>query len=199
MDILDQAIEFATLKHSGQVRKIAGTPYILHPLEVCAIVGTMTKDKEVLAASLLHDTVEDTNTTLEEIREKFGKRVALLVMTETEEKREHLPPESTWELRKEESLMILENTRDLHVKMMWLGDKLSNMRSFAREYMRRGDGLWSCFHQQDPKKQAWYYETIAKCLRDLREYPAYKEYIALVNYVFKDHLGGTLDENGIKQ
>lgn len=188
MDIFEKALCFAIEKHSGQVRKFSSTPYILHPLEVSTIVGTMTDDKEILAAAVLHDTVEDTDATLEEIREKFGKRVALLVMTETEEKREELPAAQTWELRKEETLLILENTKDIGVKMMWLGDKLSNIRSFRREYEKNGHEIWKSLNQKDPAKQAWYYSTIAKYLSSLREYPAYQEYVSHVNYIFRDYL-----------
>lgn len=188
MDIFDKAIAFAVQKHSGQVRKMAHTPYILHPMEVASIVGTMSDDKELLAAAVLHDTVEDTDTTLEEIRDLFGHRVSLLVMTETENKRKERPAEDTWQLRKEETLTMLKSTKDVGVKMMWLGDKLSNMRSFARTYRQRGNALWQDFHQKDPAIQYWYYRTIADCLSELREFDAYREYVTLVNYVFADYL-----------
>lgn len=187
MDVFEKAICFATEKHSGQVRKLSNAPYILHPLEVAAIVGTMTDDKEVLAAAVLHDTVEDTDTTLEEIRENFGKRVSLLVMTETEEKREDRPAAETWELRKEETLIILQNTKEIGVKMMWMGDKLSNIRSFRREYEKHGDEIWLQLNQKDPAKQGWYYSTIAKYLIDLKDYAAYREYVEHVNFLFKDY------------
>ena len=186
-DIFEEAICFAVEKHSGQVRKLADSPYILHPIEVASIVGTMTNDKEVLAAAVLHDTVEDTDATIEEIREKFGKRVSLLVMTETEDKRENKPPAQTWQLRKEETLLILENTKDIAVKMMWLGDKLSNIRSFAREYSKCGHEFWKGFNQKDPAKQSWYYRTIARYLIQLKDYDAYKEYVTLVDYVFEEY------------
>lgn len=187
MDIFDKALIFATEKHSGQRRKMSGVPFILHPIEVAAIVGTMTDDKEILAASVLHDTVEDTDTTLEEIKEVFGKRIYLLVMTETEEKREDRPAGETWEIRKLETLSILENTKDMGVKMMWLGDKLSNIRSFSREFSNIGDRVWENLNQKNPAKQAWYYRTVAKYLSELKDFPAYKEYVSLVEYVFKDY------------
>lgn len=187
MDIFEKAIQFAVERHSGQTRKFTDAPYILHPLEVASIVGTMTSDRELLAAAVLHDTVEDTDTTLEEIRENFGRRVSLLVMTETEEKRYDLPSDQTWQIRKEETLIILQSTRDISVKMLWLGDKLSNIRSFAREYRRRGNELWQNFNQKDPRKQAWYYRTIEKALSELDGYDAYKEFVSLVNYVFRDY------------
>lgn len=187
MDIFERAVCFATKKHSGQIRKLSNAPYILHPLEVAAIVGTMTDDKEILAAAVLHDTVEDTDTSLGEIKENFGKRVSLLVMTETEEKREDRPAAETWELRKEETLLILQNTKDIGVKMMWLGDKLSNIRSFRREYEKHGDKIWLELNQKNPAKQGWYYSTIAKYLIDLKDYSAYREYVEHVKFLFRDY------------
>ena len=189
MDIFDQAVCFAVERHSAQTRKLSSAPYVLHPLEVAAIVGTMTDDKETLAACVLHDTVEDTDTTLEEITERFGKRVALLVMTETEDKRPDKPAAETWELRKEETLLILQNTKEIAVKMLWLGDKLSNMRSYARQYRLQGNDLWNTFHQKDPRRQLWYYNRITECLSELKDYPVYQEFIELKNYVFQDFIG----------
>ena len=186
MTLFDKAACFAVQKHSGQTRKLHHQPYILHPMEVAAIVGTMTDDEDTLCAAILHDTVEDTDTTLEEIERLFGRRVALLVMTETEEKRPELPAAQTWRLRKEESLVMLEHTGDLSVKIMWLGDKLSNIRSFAREYAAVGHAVWQSCNQKDPAMQAWYYRTIARSLRDLAAYPAYQEYVRLVDTIFAD-------------
>ncbi len=171
-DVFERALQFATKKHYGQVRKFSTLPYILHPVEVATIVSTMSDDRELLAACVLHDTVEDTDATLEEIEELFGKRVSLIVMTETEEKRPELPPSATWELRKEETLLILQNTKDICVKMMWLGDKLSNVRSLLRMHQREGVAMWQHFNQKDPVKQEWYYRTIASYLKDLKDYPA---------------------------
>lgn len=186
MDIFEQALHFSIEKHSGQTRKFSDAPYILHPMEAAAIVGTMTDDRTVLAAAVLHDTVEDTNTTLEEIEEKFGRQVALLVMTETENKRGELPPEETWKLRKEETLIMLENTRDIRVKMMWLGDKLSNIRSICRELQQSGKAVWERMNQKDPAQHEWYYRSIGECLSELSGYDAYREYMELVDKMFSN-------------
>ena len=67
MDILDKAIVFATKAHSGSFRKGTTTPYIVHPMEASAIVATMTDDKIILAAAVLHDVVEDTDYTIDDI------------------------------------------------------------------------------------------------------------------------------------
>lgn len=185
MDLLDMAIAFATEAHAGMRRKRTDTPYILHPLEVAAIAGTMTSDREVLAAAVLHDTVEDTPTEPEEIRERFGERVAALVASETEDKRPGVPPEESWQIRKEESLERLKNAADPGVKILWLSDKLSNMRSFARLRRREGDAIWEHFNQKDPARQAWYYRSVAACTEELSDTDAWREYADLIKTVFE--------------
>lgn len=184
MELFDKAVVFACQKHSGQRRKLSDVPYFLHPMEVASIVGTMSDSQELLAAAVLHDTVEDTDTTIEEIKDNFGKRVYLLVMTETEDKRDDKPAAETWELRKEETLNILQNTKDLDVKKLWLGDKLSNLRSFYRGHKAEGEKFWNHFNQNDPKKQEWYYRTVAAALTELKEYDAYEEFVSLIDLTF---------------
>ena len=181
--ILDRAICFAVEAHNGQKRK-DGTAFILHPLEDAAIVGTMTEDPEILAAAVLHDTVEDTAVTPEMILEQFGDRVYELVMHETEDKRADVPPEETWRIRKEETLAVLAQSTDTAVKMLWLGDKLSNMRAFHRQYFTEGEAIFGRFNNTNPKDQAWYYGTVLRLLNDLSAYPAYREYETLYHEVF---------------
>lgn len=183
---LDDAIEFATKKHTEQTRKRENTPYILHPLEAAAVAAELTKDEDILIAAVLHDTVEDTDTSIDEVREKFGDRVAELVESETENKREDLPPEETWEIRKKESLEHLKNSTDPAVKILWLADKVSNVRTLYRLYQKEGDALWNHFNMKDIKKQAWYYRTVSELLSDLDDTLPYQEYKQIVDYIFRD-------------
>lgn len=184
MDKVTKAIEFAAKAHDGMARKKDKTPYILHPLEAAVIVGTMTDNQDIISAALLHDVVEDTDITIEEIEEIFGNRVRALVESETEDKRADLPPEDTWRIRKEESLEELASCGDTDVLMLWLGDKLSNMRSFYRIWKAEGDSMWQAFNQKDPKQQLWYYSTIAELTSSLKEFSAWQEYNALLKIVF---------------
>lgn len=78
MTIIEKAKEYATLKHTGQIRKMNKLPFIIHPQDV-ADLAKRTNDSEMIAAAWLHDVVEDTETTLEEIRSEFGNRIAGLV------------------------------------------------------------------------------------------------------------------------
>lgn len=185
MNVLEEAILFATEAHSGQMRKLANTPYILHPLEVASIISTLTSDLDTMAAGVLHDTVEDCDVDPKVIKEKFGARVSALVQSETEDKMSTRPAAETWMERKEESLLMLGLTKDKDVKILWLADKLSNIRSFYREYQKIGDAIWQALNQKDPKMQEWYYRTIAQYLSEFSETAAYQEYIRLVDGIFK--------------
>ena len=186
MTVFDKAIEYAVHAHAGMERKIDNSPYILHPLEVASIAGTLTSDPEVLAAAVLHDTVEDTDTTPEDILRLFGTRVAALVASETENKREEMPAEATWRIRKEESLTKLHDSCDRNVKILWLSDKLSNMRSFRRNYTIMGKSLWNSFHETNPSVQAWYYRSVASYTKELSDTSAWQEYNTIVEEIFAE-------------
>ena len=183
-NILDRAIIFATEAHKGQFRKGTQIPYILHPMEAAVIVGTMSDDQSLIAAAALHDVVEDAGVSIEEIEEKFGKRVRALVESETEDKRAELPPSDTWRIRKEESLSVLKNTEDIAVLIVWLGDKLANMRSIYRDFKTEGVQMWQRFNQKDVKQQAWYYRSIVDLTKRLSDTSAWLEYKTLTELVF---------------
>ena len=100
-------------------------------MEVAAIVSTMTDDKAIISAAMLHDTVEDTDATIEDIRREFGDKVADLVSSESENKRDNLPSSDTWKIRKQETVDRLKNESSKEVKMIALGDKLSNIRAIS--------------------------------------------------------------------
>lgn len=188
MTVFDRAICFAVNAHQGQLRKGVAVPYIIHPMEVAAICSTLTSDLEVLAAAVLHDTVEDTDATIEEIAAQFGPRVAALVSAETENKYKELPPEETWQLRKSESLEKLKNSEDVGVRILWLGDKLANIRSYYRNWLVSGDKIWEDFNQKDPSRQAWYYRNIVELLKGLKDTDAWIELRDTVQALFGEEL-----------
>ena len=182
--LLDRAIVFAVRAHAGTERRGKGFPYIVHPMEAVEIVATMTRDQELLAAAVLHDTVEDTDTTVEQIRTEFGDRIASLVASESDTMPEGMSEEDSWHARKQAAIDRL--ARASHdAKVVALGDKLSNMRAIARDYAQQGDALWNLFHAKDPKEHEWHYRGLAESLRELQETVAYKEFEQLINQVFK--------------
>lgn len=185
MTFLEEVKAFATQCHKGQKRKITNQPYIEHPIEVCEIIKTLTDDENVCAAGLLHDVVEDCGVDPNVIKEKFGDRVYALVMCETEDRFYTTSMAESWEERKADSLLFLKFTKDIDVKKLWLGDKLSNMRSFYKSYLEIGDHILDYLNQKDKSKHYWYYSTIAEYLIELKDYPAYIEYCDLVEKVWK--------------
>ncbi|MBR3243321.1 MAG: HD domain-containing protein [Parasporobacterium sp.] len=190
MNKLEEAIIYATVMHQGKVRKFGDTPYILHPLEVAQILATMTDDEEIITAGILHDIVDDTDGTLTEIKKRYGERVAFLVESVSEKKYEGEAPEASWKRRKENSLLVLKNTQDNGVRMVWLADTLADMRSLAGIYSEKGEALWSELHQIDPDMQCWYYRTIAESLElSLNKTGAFKELIKHINSIWP----GTFD------
>ena len=195
MNLLEEAIIYATIMHQGQVRKFGNSPAILHSMEVAQILSTMTDDQELLAAGILHDVVEDTDGTLEEIEKRFGKRVAELVASESEEKYPGEEPGATWKRRKEASLLVLRSSRDIGVKKLWLADKLANIRSLAGTYSEMGEAMWSKLHQSDPETQRWYYRSIAEIVElSLNKTGAFKELIKHINSIWP----GTFDSEKAK-
>ena len=181
--VLDRAIIFAVKAHSGTERRGKGYPYIVHPLEAVEIVATMTKDQELLAAAALHDTVEDTDVTIEQIRAEFGDRVAELVASESDEMPAGVSEEDSWHSRKQAAIDRLAKA-SREAKMVALGDKLSNMRAIARDYAVQGDDLWNLFHVKDPKEHEWHYHGLAEALKELDGTIAYQEFLKLINQVF---------------
>jgi len=183
-EIFDSAIKFAVDAHSGAFRKGTKTPYIVHPMEAAAIAATMTDDPEVLAAAVLHDTLEDTDAEYSDLVERFGIRVARLVLDESENKRDDLPAAETWKIRKQETIDALNACTQTDKKILVLSDKLSNMRAISRDYESLGEKLWERFNQHDSSLHGWYYRAIADALSELSDRPAYKEYARLVDKVF---------------
>ncbi|MDE7068292.1 MAG: HD domain-containing protein, partial [Schaedlerella arabinosiphila] len=179
--MFQEASEFAAKAHEGQVRKGTKKPYIVHPMEVAEIVAGMTKDEEVIAAAVLHDTIEDCAGVTEEVlRSRFGERVASLVAGESEDK------SKTWEERKGTTIRHLK-TESRELQMIALADKLSNMRDIDRDYPVLGENLWMQFRMHSKHAIGWYYKGVMEALDGaFHDVPAYQEYCRLVKKHFGD-------------
>lgn len=186
ISLMDRAIIFATRAHSGTFRKGTNIPYIVHPIEAAAIAATITDDPDVLAAAVLHDVVEDTDATVDEIRFFFNDHIAKLVEAESENKRRDLPPQETWMLRKMETLDFLRNKADREAKILALADKLSNMRAIHRDQKSVGDKLWERFNEKRKERHGWMYRQVADALCELKDTIAWQEYDDLVKKTFEE-------------
>jgi len=147
-----KAIEFATEAHEGQFRKYTGEPYITHPIAVAEIVKTVTDDKEMIAAAILHDTVEDCDICLNDIRDEFGIVVMALVGQLTDRSR---PSDGNRKIRKGMDRDWLSCACD-KAKTIKLADLIHNSQSilvadenFAKVYMKEKRDLLDVLHGGD--------------------------------------------------
>lgn len=147
MDKVIRAIQFASEKHRDQHRKNrTQAPYINHPIEVMAILSAYgVEDPDVLAAAVLHDTVEDTNTTKKELIKHFGERVTSIVLECTDDK--SLP-----KVDRKKAQVAKAAHKSTEAKLVKLADKLSNLRDLAvdppkfwSEDRVRGYVVWAYF------------------------------------------------------
>lgn len=189
-NIIKKARDFAYEKHSGQQRKGNNKPFTSHLDKAVEVVETMTNDNDIIAATWLHDVVEDTNTSLKEIYSLFGKRIGRLVELESENKRPHINERESWKVRKEEQIKELKNIpkEDSEVFMIALADKLANTEEMLELKNEKGLSFWNKFNNSDPKEQEWYYQSFADIIHsksNLSDTRAYKRYIEVLNELFE--------------
>lgn len=185
---LEKAYRYASDAHKGQYRKGTKIPYFTHIITTLNYCMELTDDIEILQAAILHDTVEDTHVTLEDLRRDFGERVAGIVEADTEDKLRDRPADETWELRKQTTVSNLKS-RTWDAKVVILADKTANMESLYKEWQQLGDAVWNKFNMRDRKKQEWYFRSIADCLVEFSETSVMK---TLKEYI--DKLFGGKDE-----
>ncbi|MGN0551489.1 MAG: RelA/SpoT family protein [Acutalibacteraceae bacterium] len=141
MELIDKAYKLALDAHGDQ-RRVSGVPYILHPTSVACILVDLGMDTESVVAALLHDVVEDTDVTLDEIRKEFGEEIALLIDGVTKLRK---IPFSSRELQQAENVrkMLIAMSADIRVIIIKLADRLHNMRTIScmPEQKRRDKAL----------------------------------------------------------
>ena len=128
--IIDKAFETANSFHQGQLRR-SGEPYIIHPIAVANILVDLGMDYQSIVAALLHDVVEDTDYTLQQLTEEFGEDVAILVDGVTKLGKVQLNSRETKEEQQAENVrkMLLAMSKDIRVIIVKLADRLHNMRT----------------------------------------------------------------------
>lgn len=157
MNLTNKAIIFATKAHEGQYRKGTDIPYITHPFAVGMLLLEANCKEEVIAAGILHDTLEDTKTFYEDLFEQFGERVADLVLAASEENKT-----LSWPERKQLTINELP-TNDIDEIHVIVADKLHNIRSIRKDLEEQGEEIWLRFNR-GKSDQYWYYSSIVKAL-----------------------------------
>ncbi|WP_059170407.1 HD domain-containing protein [Bacillus sp. FJAT-27445] len=178
MHIVDKALRFAAEAHEGQYRKGTKTPYISHPVGVGMLLLKHGYSEDLVAAGILHDTVEDTDATLEDIKRKFGRLVADIVAGCSE-------PDKTlsWEERKEHTIEFLK-TAPLEIKAVACADKLHNITSIFEDVKKGGEEVWSRFNR-GRDKQEWYYRSLIDSLGSQGSFPLLEDLKSAVDKAFK--------------
>lgn len=193
--LVDKAVKFAVDAHAGTERRGKGFPYVIHVLEAMEIVATITNDPELLAAAALHDTVEDTDVTIDVIRREFGDRIAAIVDAESDKFEAGVSESDSWRDRKQAAInRLAAASRD--AKIVAMGDKLSNMRAIKRDFNHVGDKIWSIFHAPNGKPDhEWHYRSLAQSLADLNGTDAYAEFCEAIDFVFNRPAPEMVDMN----
>jgi (p)ppGpp synthase/HD superfamily hydrolase len=152
-----RAFEFAAEKHKNQNRKASTIPYIAHLMGVASLVLEAGGDEDLTIAALLHDVVEDCGGApmLQEVRRKFGDRVAKVVDGCTDA---DTYPKPSWRERKEKYIQHLEKA-DADTRLVSAADKLNNVRSILSDYRAIGESVWSRFNG-GREGTLWYYRTL---------------------------------------
>lgn len=158
---LEQALRYAAEQHAGQVRKASQTPYIEHPLAVAMILDRAGFGEDVLIAALLHDVVEDTEATLEDVRSRFGDDIAAIVAGCSETKTDATGAKRPWIDRKRDHLTTLKNAT-LTTQAVILADKLHNLTCIALD-LHEGRPVWSVFNAPRADILNYYRATIDTC------------------------------------
>lgn len=164
----EEALAFATRAHRGQERKGSGTPYLGHVLQVAGIVLEHGGDEDQAIAALLHDVIEDTAFTRDDLAERFGGRVADIVEHCSDaDGPEAKPP---WRARKEAYLARLRSA-DADSALVSCADKLHNARSIVTDLAASGPTVWERFKGRRDGS-LWYYGALVAIFRDLDVPPA---------------------------
>ncbi|MBT2640523.1 HD domain-containing protein [Bacillus sp. ISL-39] len=177
MELIDKALQIASLAHEGQYRKNTKIPYIAHPAAVGMILQKAGYHDEMVAAGVLHDTVEDTDLTLADIERDFGKAVAMIVEGCSE------PDKSlSWEERKEHTIEYLRTAPE-EIRIVACADKLHNVRSIRQAIEHSGEEVWTRF-KRGKEQQEWYYKNVLKSLGYTSKFALLAELEKEINLLF---------------
>jgi len=168
IEMIRKAVNYCIKKHWNQRRKVGGSFYFWHPIRVASCVNDFLeyigiKDSDVIVAALLHDVVEDTDTSFEEIEKEFGKRVATIVS--------YLTGEGKGLEKKRKIVNKLKNA-PLEVKIIKMCDAYDNLLDFVYSLKKFGNRIWDKFNT-DREGFIWYYNTILKILRNNEKIKGY--------------------------
>ena len=184
-ELINKAIIFATKHHEGVCRKGKLIPYIIHPMEVMGIISSITDDVDIIAAGALHDLVEDTDVTLDDIKREFNERVASIVAAESQNYLPGYTDDLSWEEVRRLQIEKIKHA-SIEVKIVALADKLSNIKAIYIDKTKIGSKIWDLFSEKNPHLHKWRFYELLKCFDELNDTFAFKEFEYFVNKTFED-------------
>ena len=177
-DKIEYAIYYATKAHKGQTRKIEDIDMIFHPYTVGMILQRNGCDEDTVAAGILHDVVEDTEHTFEDIEKEFGKTIRNYVYDASEPDKS-LP----WKDRKIHTIEHIKNA-PLNSKLIVACDKINNLEDALSHIEKYGEDK---VLSRNPDEQKWYYTSVYQsCINGVDEtHPIFMRYKDILEKVFK--------------
>ncbi len=179
---IEKAVQKASSLHQKQLRKGQPIPYISHLFSVAIILSEFTDDENIIAAGILHDAIEDTNYTAEELENDFGSEVKKMVLGVSEEKY-HDGVKIGWQERKQKYLQCLKDD-DFGSLMVCVADKIHNLMSLMNDYKIKGEQVWDNFNASKEKKM-WYYGETLKIIGEKLNNPIVEKYIKVYEEAIK--------------
>lgn len=179
LELLDYAIYFATKAHNGQKRKSdPEVDMIFHPFTVGMLLMKYGASENAVIAGILHDVIEDTKYTREDVEKEFGREILSIVEEVTEKK------ELPWKERKIEAIERIK-TSSMEGKLVECADKISNLETMHSIYLEIGDKLWDSF-KKPKEEQKWYYTEMYKAVLENVEKSniLFKRYEDILNKLF---------------
>ena len=164
-DKINLALKVASKAHRKQTRKGTDIPYISHPVAVAMIVSEYTADEDTIVASILHDILEDVESTVyseNDMRNDFGNKIVEIVKDVSEDKIAG-EPEKPWVERKNSYLAHLDGIEDEKPLIVSTADKIHNLTDILEEYKRIGDNIWQKFNASKDD-ELWFYVEFLKTI-----------------------------------
>lgn len=177
--LINKAVIFCLRAHSGQCRKGTDIPYAMHPLNVSMILTKFNCPENLIVAGLLHDCIEDTSVTFDDITREFNETIAELVQGCSEKDKS-----DTWKNRKQHTVGHLKTASD-EVCVVSCADKQHNLVNLINDYKTHGERLWSRFNASK-EDQLWYYTSLGDVFAGrTNQHPLFKDFQDTVK-IFSD-------------
>lgn len=175
--LIDNAINLAVTWHTGQTRKVDGSPYIIHPIAVATMLAKNGFSDETIAAGYCHDLLEDTQCTEDDILTACGSKVLEIVKAVTNDDKK------PWE---EKKLGYIESVRNgpVEAKAVCVADKIHNLKSLIASHETQGPSIWKKFNRGKENK-LWFELNVLKELKKNWNHPLLHEYEQLIEAMKK--------------